>query len=122
MLATPSIVMLLEFGRCPFTVKPLTAVGACPPTPCCTMPGTSVVKVMNERSPLAMFFNASLSSVNERSPLVDCSSVTRLVTVTSSVIWPTSIVRIPADSLSFAPTTRLVRSCVLKPCRLTDSV
>ena len=33
-----------------------------------------------------MFLSASLSSVNERSPLVDCSSLTRLVTVTSSVI------------------------------------
>ena len=69
-----------------------------------------------------MFLSASLSSVNERSPLVVCSSLTRLVTVTSSVICPTSIVSVPVESLSFAFTTRLVRSCVLKPCRLTCSV
>ena len=64
-----------------------------------------------------MFVSASLSSVNERSPLVVCSSLTRLETVTSSVIWPTCIARMPVENLSFAFTTRLVRSSVLKPCR-----
>jgi hypothetical protein len=62
-----------------------------------------------------MFFNASLSSVNERSPLADCSSVTRPVTLTCSVIAPTSRVSAPVASLSLAFTTRFVRSSVLKP-------
>jgi hypothetical protein len=120
-LATPSIVMLLEFGRWPFTVKPLTEPSSVLPVFCDSAPGTSVAKLKSCRPLLAMFVSAWLSSVNERSPLVDCSSVTRLDTVTSSVTWPTSIVKEPADSLSFALTTTFVRSSVLKPCRVACS-
>ena len=71
MLATPSIVMLLEFGRWPLTVKPLTDPISLPPVFCDSAPGTSVAKLKSMRPLLAMFFSASLSSVNERSPLVD---------------------------------------------------
>ena len=95
MLATPSIVMLLEFGRAPFTVKPLTDPISLPAAPFGIAPGTSVAKLKSARPLLAMFVRASLSRVNERSPVVDCSSVTRLVTLTSSVIWPTSSVSVP---------------------------
>ena len=38
-----------------------------------------------------MLVSAAFSSANERSPLVVCSSLTRLETVTSSVIAPTSM-------------------------------
>jgi hypothetical protein len=34
MLATPSIVTLLEFARCPFTVKPAASSGGVPLGPC----------------------------------------------------------------------------------------
>ena len=115
MLATPSIVMLLEFGRWPFTVKPSTAPTRRPPRRCRSAPGTSVAKLKSIRPLLAMFLRASLSSVNERSPLVVCSSLTRLETLTSSVIWPTCSARTPVENLSFAFTTTLVRSSVLKP-------
>ena len=116
MLATPSIVTLLEFGRWPLTVKPSAAPISLPPVFCDRAPGTNVAKLKSWRPLLAMFFSASLSSVNDRSPLADCSSVTRLVTLTSSVMLPTSRVSIPVASLSLALTTRLVRSSVLKPC------
>ena len=92
------------------------------PVFCDSAPGTSVAKLKSARPLLAMFFNVSLSSVNERSPLIDCSGVTRLDTVTSSLSAPTSRVSDPVDSLSFAFTTRLVRSAVLKPGSVTWSV
>jgi len=71
-----------------------------------------------------MFFNVSAWSVNERSPLADCSGVTGLdaVTVTASASEATSRVTGPVDSLSFAFTTRFVRSAVLKPVSMTWSV
>ena len=65
MLATPSIVMLLEFGRWPLTVKPLTGPSSLPPVFCDSAPGTSVAKLKSMRPLLAMFFSASLSSVND---------------------------------------------------------
>ena len=78
MLATPSIVMLFEFGRWPFTVKPLTEPSSVLPVFCDSAPGTSVAKLKSARPLFAMFFNVSLWSVNERSPLADCSGVTGL--------------------------------------------
>ncbi len=62
-----------------------------------------------------------LSSVNERSPLVACSSLTRLLTITLSAIPPTSSVSTPVKNRSFGPTTTFVRSTVLKPCLATLS-
>ena len=82
---------------------------------CGSEPGTSVAKLNSMRPLLAMFFSASLSSVNDRSPLVACTSVTRLETLTDSVSWPTSSTSAPAKNLSLALTTTLVRSRVLKP-------
>ena len=98
MLATPSMVMLFEFGRCPLTVKPLTEPISWPPVPWGTAPGTSTGEVEELRPLLAMLVSAAFSSANERSPLVVCSSLTRLETVTSSVIAPTSSVRMPAST------------------------
>ncbi len=116
MFATPSIVMLFEFGRWPLTVKLLTCPSSVVAAAFCdSAPGTSVAKLKSIRPLFAMFFSASFSSVNDRSPLADCTSVTRLDTVTSSVIAPTSSDSVPTDSLSFALTTTLVRSSVLKP-------
>jgi hypothetical protein len=60
--------------------------------------------------------------VNDRSPLVVCSSLTRLVTVTSSDMSPTCIASTPVESRSLALTTTLVRCRVLKPCRAASSV
>jgi len=119
MLATPSIVTLLELGRWPFTVNPSAAPISPPPVLCDNAPGTSVAKLKSARPLLAMFFSASASSANDRSPLVDCSSVTRPVTLTSSLMAPTSRVSAPVVSLSFAFTTTFVRSSRLKPWRLT---
>ena len=121
MLATPSIVMLLEFGLCPFTVKALTCPFSVPAAPFGMAPGTRFAKLKSWRPLFAMFVSAWLSSVNERSPLVVCSSLTRPETLTSSVSAPTSSVRMPAENLSFALTTTFVRSRVLKPCTLTLS-
>ena len=87
-----------------------------------TAPGTRFAKLNSMRPLFAMFLRVSLSSVNERSPLVDCSSLTRAETLISSVISPTCSVRTPVESLSFALTTTFVRSRVLKPCRVTLSV
>ena len=56
MLATPSIVMLLEFGRWPLTVKPFTDPISVPPVSCDSAPGTSVAKLKSMRPLLAMFF------------------------------------------------------------------
>src|SRR5207253_9975917 len=97
-----------------FTVKLLTWPSSVLPRFCDSAPGTSVAKLKSARPLFAMFFNVSLSSVNERSPLTDCSSTTRLVTLTSSVSPPTSSVNDPIESLSFALTTRFVRSSVLR--------
>jgi len=119
MFATPSIVMLFEFGRWPLTVNELTASFATPLVFWDSTPGTSVAKLNIERPLAAMFLIASLSRVYERSPLVACSSLTRLLTLTSSDIWPTASVRMPVENLSFALTTTLVRSRVLKPCIVT---
>ena len=93
-----------------------------PPVPFWTAPGTSDIKLKSCRDEAAMFVRASLSSANERSPLVDWTSVTRLVTLTSSVIWPTSSVSVPVVILSLAFTTTFVRSSVLNPCRAAWSV
>ena len=123
MLATPSIVMLFEFGRWPLTVKPLDLArlraGGCSAR---ATPGTSSAKLNSVRPLLAMFLSASLSSVNERSPLSVCSSLTRPLTLTLSSMPPTSSVIVPAENLSFALTTTFVRSAVLKPCIVTLSV
>ena len=50
------------------------------PVSCDSAPGTSVAKLKSARPLFAMFFNVSLWSVNERSPLIDCSGVTGLDT------------------------------------------
>ena len=121
MLATPSIVMLLDSGRWPFTVKPSTDPISLPAAPPDSTPGTRVAKLNSMRPLLAMFSSAWLSSVNDRSPLFDCTSVTRLDTLTSSVMLPTSSVSMPTASLSFAFTTTFVRSSVLKPCSVAWS-
>jgi hypothetical protein len=118
MLATPSIVMLFEFGRWPFTVNPLTCAISAPPALCDTTPGTSVAKLNIARPLLAMFVSASFSSVNERSPLVVCSSLMRAVTLMLSCSEPTSSMSVPADNRSFAFTTRFVCSSVLNPSRV----
>ena len=89
MLATPSIVMLFEFGRWPLTVKALTEPFSTPARSFGTTPGTRFAKLNRARPLLAMFVRASFSSVNERSPLSTCSSLTRLSTVTFSSIPPT---------------------------------
>jgi hypothetical protein len=115
MLATPSIDIVFEFGRWPLTVKPLTEPISPPAAPFGTAPGTRMAKLNMARPLLAMFCSAEFSSVKERSPLVVCSSLTRVETVTSSVIAPTSRARMPADRRSAALTTRLVRSSFLKP-------
>jgi hypothetical protein len=125
-LVTPSIVMLLEFGLCPFTVKPDSDSGGplirVPPLLAWgTTPGTRVAKPNKARPLLAMFVMASFSSVYARSPLLACSSLTRPVTVTCSVTEPTSSVRIPIETLSFAFTITFVRSSVLKPSMLARS-
>ena len=125
-LPTPSIVMLLEFGRCPLAVKPLASSGGplirLPPLPGWgTTPGTRVTKPKRERPLLAMFSMVLFSSAYERSPLAACSSLTRPVTLTCSATTPTSSVRTPAKNLSLAFTTTFVRSSVLKPSRLTRS-
>ncbi len=122
MLATPSIVMLLEVGRWPFTERSAICAAAVSLFRFVTTPGTRVAKVKTERPLLAMFLRASLSRVNERSPLVACSSVTRERTLISSDISPTCKARVPAENLSFAFTTTLARSRVLKPCMLTFRV
>ena len=70
---------------------------------------------------MAMFVRAVLSSTPPRSPPWVASSLTRPVTLTSSVIAPTSSATVPAENLSFALTCTLVRSSVLKPCMLTLS-
>jgi hypothetical protein len=124
MLVTPSIVMLLEFGRWPFTVKPAASVAEppwrVPPLSAWgSTPGTRPVKPKSERPSFAMFLIVSLSSAKERSPLVDCSSVTRARTLTSSDISPTCSVIAPALNLSFGATTTLVLSIVLKPVMTT---
>ena len=75
MLATPSIVMLLDSGRWPFTVKPSTDPISVPAAPPDSTPGTRVAKLNSIRPLLAMFSSAWLSSVNDRSPLFDCSEV-----------------------------------------------
>jgi hypothetical protein len=69
-----------------------------------------------------MLVSAAFSSANERSPLVVCSSLTRLETVTSSVIAPTSMFRAGIVMRSLALTTRLVCSKVLKPWSAASSV
>jgi len=114
--------MLFELGRCPLTVKSPTDPISALPLVCDSAPGTSVVKLNIARPLFAMFFNVSLSSVNERSPLADCSSTTRPVTLTSSVTPPISIINAPVESLSFAFTTTFVRSDVLKPSSVARSV
>ena len=118
--------MLLEFGRCPLTVKPLASrAGRSSGRPVLdrgTTPGTRVAKPKRARPLLAMFSMVSLSSVYERSPLAACSSLTRPVTLTCSVTTPTSSVRTPVENLSLAFTTTFVRSSVLKPSMLTRSV
>ena len=119
MLETPSIVMLFEFGRWPLTVKPLTEPISEPPVFWESTPGASVARPKSMRPLFPMFLSASLSRVNARSPLADCTSVTRLDTLTSSVKLPTCSVSIPALSLSFAFTTTVVRSSVLKPWSVT---
>ncbi len=112
--------MLLELGRWPLTTKWLICVGWLPATPEATdTPGTRVAKLNSARSLLAMFLMASLSRENERSPLSAWSSVTRARTETSSEMFPISSVMVPAVKRSLAPTTTLVRSRTLKPCRLT---
>ena len=68
-----------------------------------------------------MFFSVSLSIVNERSPLSTCSSLTRLSTVTFSSIPPMLSAMSPVEARSFALTTTLVRSAVLKPDNVTLS-
>ena len=83
-----------------------------------TTPGTSSAKLNTWRPLEAMFVIAWLSRANDRSPLCACSSVTRPLTLTSSVIAPTSSAMLPAENLSFALTCTLVRSVVLKPCML----
>ena len=120
MLATPSIVMLLEFGRCPFAVNPLTwAGGPLERVPSLSAwgrtPGTSVVKPNSERPLFAMLVRAWVSSANDRSPLWVCSSLTRDETMTDSLIEPTSSTIVPADILSFGLTTSLACSSALKP-------
>jgi hypothetical protein len=116
MLATPSIVMLFAFGRWPLTVNELTCPISRPaPSPCIATPGTRVAKLNSMRPLFAMLVSACVSSANDRSPLVVCSSLTREVTLTLSVRAPTSSTSVPADSLSFALTTRLVCSRVLNP-------
>ena len=122
MLATPSMVMLFEFGRWPLTVNELTCAFSTPAMLLLSTPGTRLAKLNRARPLLAMFFRASFSSVNERSPLSTCSSLTRAETLTFSSMPPTSREMTPAESRSFAFTTRLVRSTVLKPCILTWSV
>jgi hypothetical protein len=87
-----------------------------------TTPGTSVANPNMARPLFAMFSIVSLPSANARSPLLACSSLTRATTLTLSLISPTSRVTIPAENLSFALTTTLVRSSVLKPGWLTRSV
>jgi hypothetical protein len=47
MLATPSMVMLFEFGRMPLTVKPLTEPTSWPEVPWGNAPGTSLAKLNN---------------------------------------------------------------------------
>ncbi len=122
MLATPSIVMLLEFGRWPFTVKPLTEPSSVPaPAFCESAPGTSVAKLNIMRPLFAMLVSVEFSIVNERSPLFDCSSMERAETWMLSVRAPTSSISMPADSLSLAFTTRLVCSRVLNPSSVADS-
>ena len=87
--------MLFELGRWPFTVKSLIWSSSVLPRVCDSVPGTSVAKLKSARPLVAMFFNVSLSSVNERSPLLVCSEVTRLVTLTSSDTPPISSVNDP---------------------------
>ena len=121
MLATPSMVMLFEFGRWPFTVKPLTCEISVLPLFWDRAPGTSVAKLKSNRPLFAMFVNVSFDSVNARSPLTDCSGV-GLETITCSVSPPISSVNSPVEILSFAFTTMFVRCSVLKPCSETSSV
>ena len=102
MLETPSIVMLFELGRWPFTVKSLIWSSSVLPRVCDSVPGTNVAKLKSARPLIAMPFSVSLSSVNPRSPLVVCSEVTRLVTRISSVSPPSSSANAPVESLSLA--------------------
>ncbi len=87
-----------------------------------TTPGTRVVKPKRERPLLAMSLMASASSVYERSPLCAWTSLTRPVTLTSSVTTPTSSVSTPAENRSLALTTTFVRSSVRNLSMLTRSV
>jgi hypothetical protein len=67
MLATPSIVMLLELARWPFALKLLTCDGASVPV-VGTTPGTSPARPKKLRPLTAMFWIAVDSIVNARSP------------------------------------------------------
>ncbi len=119
MFVMPSIVMLLELGRWPLTVNALTCAFSTPATLLVSTPGTRFAKLNRARPLFAMFLSVSFSIVYERSPLSTCSSLTRADTLTLSAMPPTSRAMLPAESRSFAFTTRLVRSMVLKPCILT---
>jgi hypothetical protein len=121
MLVTPSMVTLFWVLRSPLVVNCSALVGFSVPL-LGTTPGTRVTKPKSERPLLAMFLIASASSVNERSPLSACSSLTRATTVMLSVISPTSRARMPVVSRSLAATTRLVRSRVLNPSMLAVRV
>ena len=111
MLATPSIVMLLEFGRWPFTVKPLTE-------PISVFAGVLRQRAghqrreVEEHPPVVGDVLQRLALERERAFAAHRLQLRSrgLVTVTSSLSAPTSSVSDPVDSLSFAFTTTFVRS------------
>ena len=119
MSATPSIVMLLEFGHWPRPVNPLHLRGRAAHVRAAVArlrhaPGTSVARNREGAPSLAMFLSASRLEDEAIFALVVCSSLTRAVTLICSVMAPTSSTIVGTAGV-VRLTITFVRSTVLKP-------
>ena len=121
MLATPSIVTLLEFGRWPFTVKP--------PAEPISVPSAVLDRARHERHQVEELprrggdVREGLALQRERAlpaRRLDLGHAARDADLFRHL--PTSSVSVPVVILSLALTTTFVRSSVLKPCSATWSV
>ena len=123
MLATPSIVMLFEFGRWPLTVNPLTWP--------ISLPGVGVLREragheqreVEQHAPVVgdvlqrLVLERERALAARRLQLADAAE-----TVTSSVMAPTSSASMPAEKLVVRVDDDVGPLGVLKPCSVALSV
>ena len=87
-----------------------------------TTPGVSAASEAQLRVMIGTFCTASLLTVNERSPLLACTSGASVDTVTVSAMPPTSSISVPAAFRSPGLTAMFCRSSVLNPSSATLTV